>query len=195
MLLAISITSIIGVAIASMMAAATNSLVSRDDGRSTAIRLATTQVRLGAYIAPSKCILEKSNTHLVLWLEDSRDSNTAHVSEVRWIIHDDSTNTLSVLFVDFPNEWTQEMIDAADTECTPSTDYLTLLNSLQASELIDTIVLVDSMESCSFWINNQNPTDATNVTIRFSLESEFGQTNDAIVDETIRIHEPPSEQQ
>ncbi|MDE1038661.1 MAG: prepilin-type N-terminal cleavage/methylation domain-containing protein, partial [Phycisphaerales bacterium] len=71
MIIAIGITAVIGAAIASMMAAATNSLTSKDDGRQSAIRLATTQVRLGAYIAPSRCIVDKSNTHVTLWLEDS----------------------------------------------------------------------------------------------------------------------------
>ena len=52
MTIAIGITAIIGVAIAAMMAAASNSLSSKDDGRQSAIRLATTQVRLAAYIAP-----------------------------------------------------------------------------------------------------------------------------------------------
>ena len=195
MLLAIGITSLIGVAIASMIAAVSNSLTSKDDGRNTAIRLATTQVRLGAYIAPSKCILDKSSSHIVLWFEDSRESNTAHASEIRWIMYKDTINTLSVLFVDFPDEWSQEMIDSVDVECTSSTNYLSLLASLQSSNLIGSIPLVDLMESCVFWINDQNPTEATQVTIRFSLESEFGETNDAIVDETIRIHQSPSEQQ
>ena len=72
MTIAIGITSIIGAAIAAMMAAASNSLSSKDDGRQSAIRLATTQVRLAAYIAPSRCILEKNSSQLTLWLEDSR---------------------------------------------------------------------------------------------------------------------------
>ena len=82
MTLAIGITAIIGAAIASMMAAAANSLTSKDDGRQSAIRVATTQIRLGAYIAPSRCILDKNNTTITLWLEDSTEGKTVHASEI-----------------------------------------------------------------------------------------------------------------
>jgi type II secretory pathway pseudopilin PulG len=195
MLLAIGITSIIGAAIASMMAAASNSLSSKDDGRQSAIRLATTQVRLGAYIAPSRCILDKSNTHLTLWLEDSRENNTVHASEIRWLSFDENKKILAVDFVDFPDDWSQSMIDSADVACTPSTNYEALLAGLRADDIIESVPLIDLVESCNFWTNNNDPLSATHVCVRFAFSSEFGITNGSIIDETIRIHQPPSEQQ
>ena len=154
-----------------------------------------TQIRLGAYIAPSLCILDKGNSHLTLWTDDTRESETVHASEIRWVRYDESTNLLNVLFVNFPDEWSQSMIDAADIECTSATNYESLLTGLQNDKLIDSISLVDAMASCSFWINNSNPLSATRICIRFSFDSSFGETNDSLVDETIRIHRPPSEQQ
>jgi type II secretory pathway pseudopilin PulG len=194
MLLAISITSIIGAAIASMMAAATTSLTSKSDGRQSAIRLAITQVRLGAYIAPSHCILDKGNTFITLWNEDSRESDTVHASEIRWIRFDSEEQILNVQFVDFPEEWSQSMIDAADVECNSLTNYETLFNGLQSDNVIASIALVDTMQSCAFWINKTNPIESTRVCIRFSFDSSFGETNDAMIDESIRIHQAPSEQ-
>ena len=195
MLLAISITSVIGAAIASMMAAATTSLTSKNDGRQSAIRLATTQVRLGAYIAPSLCILDKGNSFLTLWNEDSSESDTVHSSEIRWIRFDSDDKTLHVQFVNFPEDWSQSMIDAADVECNSLTNYETLFDGLQSDNLIASISLVDAMESCAFWIDTAEPTEATRVCIRFSFTSLFGETNDAMIDESIRIHHLPSEQQ
>lgn len=192
-LLAISITSVIGVAISSLMAATTNSLSSRDDGRSSAVRLATTRIRLGAYIAPSLCVLDKSTDQIVLWFEDSRESSTVHASEIRWITFDDEDNILSVQFVDFPDNWTQAMVDAADIECTSLTDYGSLLSSFKSSDHVTAVPLVDSMNSCNFWINQLNPLDATRVSIRFSLASEFGVMKDSIIDESIRLHTTPIE--
>lgn len=192
-LLAISITSVIGVAVSSLMAAATNSLSSRDDGRSSAIRLATTKIRLGAYIAPSLCVLDKSTDQIVLWFDDSRQSSTVHASEIRWIEFDDEDKTLTVKFVDFPDSWTQEMVDAADTECTTLTDYASLLTSFESSDFVTTVPLVDSMNSCNFWINQVIPEEATRVSVRFSLVSDFGVTKDSIIDESIRLHVTPNE--
>ena len=193
MLLAITITSVIGVAVSSMMVSAANSLSSKDDGRSSAIRLATTKIRLGAYIAPSLCVLDKSTDQIVLWFDDSRESSTVHASEIRWIVFDDETKTLSVMFVDFPDSWTQAMVDAADIECTTLTNYDSLLSMFYSSDLITTVPLVDSMETCSYWINQINPLEATRVCIRFSLVSDFGVTKDSIIDESIRLHFPPIE--
>lgn len=195
MTLAIGITSVIGAAIAAMMAASANSLSAKDDGRQSAIRVATTQVRLGAYIAPSRCIVNKSNDQITLWFEDTDDSKTVHASEVRWIQFDEESNILAVKFIDFPTHWTQSSIDDANIECSSLTDYDLLLTSFESSNLIDSIPLVDSIQSCQFWINTPNHLDATQVSVRFSLESNLGTTIDSIIDETIRLHQLPSEEQ
>lgn len=192
-LLAISITSVIGIAISSLMAATTNSLSSKDDGRSSAIRLATTQIRLGAYIAPSMCVLDKGTDQIVLWFEDTRESSTVHASEVRWIMFDDEDKTLSVKFVDFPESWTQAMVDSADLECSTLTNYGSLLSDFESSNHITTVPLVDSMNTCNFWINQVDPLEATRVSVRFSLVSDLGVTKDSIIDESIRLHVTPME--
>ena len=194
MILAIGITAIVGAAIASMMAAVSNGLTSRDDGRRTAVQLATTQVRIAAYIAPARCILNGSNNSLVIWLNDNRESGTVHASEVRWLMFDESIKSFVVKFVAFPETWSQSMIDAADTECTQSTEYGSLLANLESAELISELVLVDGMEDCSIWIDDLDPLAAIRACIRFSLSTNFGPSSDAIIDESIRQHLPPQEQ-
>ncbi len=195
MILAIGITATIGAAIASMMAAVSNGLTSRDDGRRTAVQLATTQVRLSAYIAPARCLLDKSDTAFAIWLNDARESGTVHATEIRWLTYDESNNAFVVKFVDFPDEWSQSMIDAADTECNGLTNYNSLLATLESSSLISEFDLVDSMESCSIWTDNLEPLSAKRICLRFSLNTSFGPSSDALVDESIRQHLPPQEQQ
>ena len=195
MILAIGITVTIGAAIASMMAAVSNGLTSRDDGRRTAIQLATTQVRLAAYIAPSRCILNKSETAITIWFDDSRESSTVHASEIRWLQFDNLKKTFIVKFVDFPDEWSQSMIDAADIECNELTNYALLLASLESSQLIKEFNLIDGMETCSVWTDDDTHLAAIRICVRFSLRTQFGGTSDAIIDESIRQHLPPQEQQ
>ena len=151
------------------------------------------KIRLGAYIAPSLCVLDKSNDQITLWFEDSRTSKTVHTSEVRWIIFDGETKTLSVKFVDFPNSWSQSMVDDADFECNSFTDYESILSTFESSQYITTVPLIESIETCNFWINQTNPIEATRVSIRFSLVSEFGVTKDSLIDESIRLHVIPIE--
>ena len=87
------------------------------------------------------------------------------------------------------------MIDTADIECNGMTDYNILLETFSSGELIETITLEDSIHACNFWVNTTNPIDATQISVRFSLKSTFGQTKDSIIDETIRLHRAPLEQQ
>ena len=195
MILAIGITATIGAAIASMMAAVSNGLTSRDDGRRTAVQLATSQVRLSAYIAPARCLLSKDETAFAIWLNDDRESNTVHASEIRWLSFDASSSLFTVKFVDFPDNWSQSMIDAADTECDEMTNYDTLLATLDTSGLINEFNLIDGMETCSIWTDDLDPQTAIRICIRFSLTTNFGPSSDAIVDESIRQHLPPQEQQ
>ena len=195
MILAIGITATIGAAIATMMAAVSNGLTSRDDGRRTAIQLATTQVRLSAYIAPARCFLDHTDTAFTIWLDDTRESSTVHVSEIRWLAFNVSNKSFTVKFVDFPDEWTQSMIDAADSECNQSTNYDALLASLELSGHINEFTLIDTMETCSIWTDELDPQTAIRICVRFSLSTSFGPSSDALVDESIRQHLPPQEQQ
>ncbi|MBC8202594.1 MAG: prepilin-type N-terminal cleavage/methylation domain-containing protein [Planctomycetes bacterium] len=195
MILAIGITAIIGAAIASMMAAVSNGLTSRDDGRRTAVQLATTQVRLSAYIAPARCLLDKGDTTLTIWLDDARESGTVHASEIRWLTFDAPNKAFIVKFIDFPDNWSQSMIDAADTECDESTNYNEMLTTFESSDLVSEFALVDAMETCSIWINEIDPISATRICVRFSLSTNFGPSSEALVDESIRQHLPPQEQQ
>lgn len=195
MILALSITAVISLAIATMMAAVSTGVNAKDDGRQTAIRIATTKSRLAAYIAPSRCIIDKGIDSVTLWLEDSRESNTIHASEVRWIQFDESTQELQVKFVDFPESWPQSLIDSTDLELSKSSDFDSVLNSFELSNLIDSIPIVDSIGSCLFWSNDTDPFEATQISMRFSLTSTMGETEQALIDETIRLHQGPMEQQ
>ena len=195
MILAIGITATIGAAIASMMAAVSNGLTSRDNGRRTAVQLATTQIRLAAYIAPARCMLSKSDDAFVIWLDDSRESGTVHASEIRWLSYNDSNDTFVVKFVDFPEGWSELMLETADIECDRSTNYESLLATLESSQLIGEFDLVDGMQSCSIWTDDPDSLSAIRVSILFTLATNFGPSSNAIVDESIRQHLPPQEQQ
>ena len=192
-ILALSITAVISLAIATMMAAVSAGINAKDDGRQTAIRIATTKTRIAAYVAPSRCIIDKGTTFVTLWLEDKRESNTIHASEIRWIQFDESTQELQVKFVDFPESWSQSLIDSADLELSKSSNFASILSDFELSNLINSISIVDSMQSCSIWANDSDPFEATQISMRFSLKSTMGETGQALIDETIRLHQGPLE--
>lgn len=195
MILALSIIAVISLAIATMMAAVSTGVNAKDDGRQTAIRIATTKSRIAAYVAPSRCIVNKGFDFVTLWLEDTRESNTIHASEVRWIQFDETTQELQVKFIDFPDSWSQSLIDSSDIELSKTSDFDSVLRNFELSNLIDSISIVDSMQSCLIWVNDSDPFEATQISMRFSLTSTLGETEQALIDETIRLHQGPVEQQ
>ena len=77
------------------------------------------------------------------------------------------THSSLLSLFDFPEEWSQAMIDDYNIECISNTDYETLLSSFEAIDLVETIPLVDAINACKFWINATDPFDATRISVRF----------------------------
>ena len=74
LLIATVITSMIGLAIASMMAAVSNGVTVRRDSRTHVLRGHAAHTRLGAYVTDSNCVLDHADDVLTIWLDDSRAS-------------------------------------------------------------------------------------------------------------------------
>jgi hypothetical protein len=70
-----------------------------------------------------------------------------------------------------------------------------LLATLESSQLINAFNLIDAMDTCAIWTDDSNHQAAIRICIRFSLQTRFGGTSDALIDESIRQHLPPQEQQ
>jgi type II secretory pathway pseudopilin PulG len=119
LMIALSVTALIGLATVGMLQAVTNGVDTRRDQRSTIIRANAAQHRLAAYINPSRCILELQGSNLALWFDDSRKSETVHISEVRWLRYHAAQGTITVHYLTFPNNMT-ELERAADDQYYPA---------------------------------------------------------------------------
>ena len=85
LIIALSITSVIGLSIVTLMGAVTSGITSKEDGRQSSIRFSTLKTKMSAYISPARCVLATTQDSATLWMNDSRVSNTVHATEVRWI--------------------------------------------------------------------------------------------------------------
>jgi len=131
LLLAISITCLITLGIASMLAAVAQGTEYDKFQRETIVRSQALNVRLGSYVTPSLCILDNTNESLVLWLNDNREGETVHATELRWIDYNAATDTVRLHLVDFPEEWSQSERDENDAELEKTTDWWTVLSDYQ----------------------------------------------------------------
>lgn len=190
LMLALTITVMISGAIASMMAAIAAGVETRHDVRATMVRAAVATGRLGAYVASSRCALATSETDLVLWLRDSRESGTVHASEIRWILYDPDSGQYNVLFVKFPDDWSEIQRNLADREYASNSDWNAVLNQYDDLGYISMSCLVDELASVAVSIDQVNPLDARVVSFALSFAAESGPQL-VRVTESIRLHEPP----
>jgi prepilin-type N-terminal cleavage/methylation domain-containing protein len=160
LMLALSITAMVSTAIAGMLNAMTTGVVTRRDSRGVMVRATTAQTRLGAYITPARSVLASNGGNVVLWYEDSRESDTVHASEVRWIRFDAATQGIDVLYVAFPDAWTDIACDLADKEHAANSNWDAVLAGYQAMNLVASMRVVDGLSDAAVTLNDVDALEA-----------------------------------
>ncbi len=193
LLIALSVSSVIGLSVVTLMGAVTSGITSKEDGRQSSIRLSTLKTRLSAYVSPARCVLASTPTTFTLWMNDQRESNTVHASEVRWVAFNPDKELIEVSFVSFPSNWDEETTTRNDIECDDSTDFNQLRNTFDAMGFVTSITAADQIKECQLWFNKDNPIETTMISFEFKLSSTLGETKALVVDEVIRQHLQPIE--
>ena len=191
-ILAISITAMVGAGIATMMAVLGSDASMQYDLRSVLVRSSAAQSRLSAYIAPARCLLEADAGALVLWFDDSRESDTIHASELRWITHDPITRRVNVEFVSFPASWSQSARALTDTEYGLSTNWNVVRNEFDARDLLVSAPLIDDVETIAFQPNDAPLIDAQVVETEIAMATSADSIQVTLT-ESIRMHHPPTQ--
>ena len=192
--LAMTITAMVGGAISTMMAAVSDELASNQGTRSSLIRAGLAQSRLSSYIARSHCVLDLEDTSVTLWLEDSRDGNTVHASEIRWITLNEDTMILESHFVCFPDNWSEAAKLQADTEYTTASNinWNMVLKSFQDRGLSCSLPLVEGIISMEFAGNGSSSLDTTLIETTMSM-AVMNQIENMNTAESIRVHQIPED--
>lgn len=191
LMLALVVTVMIAGAIASMLAAVRTGVVERRDARDALVAGHAAASRLGAYLAPSRCLLAAGEDELVLWLHDDRADGNVHASEIRWLAWDARTASIVVQWVDFPDEWTQSRIDLADRRYAADADWTAVRRWWADRGLLATLPLVDGLSSASFAIGEETATNARLVVCDLAFPN--GPADVALpLSLVIRQHRPPS---
>ena len=189
LILALIITAFVAAAISGMLGAVTSGVTMRRDNRSLMLRAHAAQTRLGAYISSARCLLDADDTSFVVWLSDSRQSGTVHASEIRWIQFDAAAGTFDVLYVKFPQAWSQAAKDLMDEEFSSSADWDAVLASYENQGLIAQLALVDELNSASVIIRTAVG-NARHVEFDLGFDVD-DQTQIVRVASTIRLHQQP----
>lgn len=188
--LALSITAMVGAAICGMMHAVTTGVSTRKDSRSLMIRSNAAQLRLAAYIMPARCLLAADQTHLVLWLEDSRQSDTVHATEIRWISFDAASKSLILKYVKFPDSWSQTAKDLADKESSKDADWAALLSYYESLGRTATMPLVDGLASAAIRTDQAQAQSSRRAMFDLDVAVEDGSWSIEVA-AAVRVLQPP----
>ncbi|MHC4080538.1 MAG: PulJ/GspJ family protein [Planctomycetota bacterium] len=190
-ILAMAVTALVALAITGMLTSVAMGQRLRRDNRAFVIRTHALKSRLSAYIAPCRSFLTCNGTDLILWFDDSRESDSVHASEIRWLTFDATEGKLAVHYVSFPEGWTDVAKALEDQEYPYDADWSTVYSSYDAKDLIASYTLLDGLASVSVTTDEADPLDSRQVFYDFGFETD-GEALPQTVSATIFRHLPPT---
>lgn len=190
LLLATSITVMVGAAIVAMLGAVNAGVGSRRDTRSVMVRAGAARARLVAYVAPARCVLAVNGATLTLWLDDTRTSDTVHATEIRWLRLDPTAKTLKVYFVKFPSTWSNTARDLEDLEYPATTDWDNVLNDYKQRGFLAQVPLMDGITSVSIITDQTTVLKARHISLECGFTTEE-RTMPVSIPATITAHHTP----
>ncbi len=191
LLLSLTITLVIGMAMTGVISAVVSGVDVRRDNRAHIVRAYAAQSRLLSYIAPSRCFLATNHDLVVLWFNDSRESQTVHGTEVRWLEYDAGAQTIVAHYVKFPDEWSAVNKWLTDAEHPVNSDWRAVLEFYQSAGCVESVVLVDGISVMRVLADNNRPVNARSAVIRLDFANE-GNTMTIKINGTLRERIPPS---
>ncbi len=146
LLIAVTITSVIGVAMAALMTSAARAMSASTGARSGLQRAHAAYTRLRAYTEPALCLLQHdAYGNFAIWLSDSVPGEKVNLTEFRVFWFDVAGETLTVERVALPDSWTQEMKDEYDIQLSPNSDFISLMLDERSRGYTSGMALADGM--------------------------------------------------
>ncbi len=171
LLLALSITALVGASIAAMLTAVSYGTSSEKDLRTLVVKHKTTDARQSAAIRSSKMVLDQGADFMVLWTADLNGSGLPNLLEIRRIEYDSGTNELKSHETDFPDSWSQATIDAANAEYQLTDDFGAITSALTSSSLFPSSLWATDVTDWTVTLDNADPQRASLVSYRVTLQT------------------------
>lgn len=174
LLIALTITSLIGLAMATTLVASARSIQSASEARSALQRFHALRERIRNYTNPALAVLASDDEQgFALWLHDEAENNEVNLSELRVIWYESDSQRVTLERVEFPEEWTDEQVELADTVLLDGADPFLAMESQRLLDLTTTLVLADGIASTRLFFDDQISA-RDSVRPRVEVEIEMG---------------------
>lgn len=192
LLVALAITVVTGMAIASVTTAVARGIDTVGTVRSALQRAHASHVRLRAYTDPGLCLLAyEQNTGFALWLEDSRANGRVNLTEFRVFWIDAQSGLLTVERVDFPDGWTDDEYALFDTTLTSVDDPFQIMRTQRSLGYTVIETIADEIASLSMAFTPESIRDAERVRLMLGLRLDGAQTEDILIALALPNHAKP----
>jgi hypothetical protein len=180
LLLGLAITALIGLGIMTVLFAVTRGTATQNDARGLVVKEKVVGGRVGAALRGSKMVLASGTDYVILWSADMRDPGPPSLSQLRRLERDSSGRLWSYA-ASFPADWTQDQIDAADTEYPFDSDFNAVTTALK-TQMFGTqsafpgALWGTAISAFSVTPNKANPQAATMMSYRVTILPGSGST-------------------
>lgn len=150
LLLAISITVMLGAAVASVLTAASRGMTASRNSQSALQRAHALQSRMRAYSDPALCLLDyRQDEGMSMWLEDPDASGDISLGEVRVFWFDGEAQAVTVERAEFPADFDEATRALYDIPLSPEADFFAEMEALRALGYTRTETLADGVGAAS----------------------------------------------
>jgi hypothetical protein len=147
LMLAMAITGMVGVGIASMLTMVATGARGNRDGRSAVLRTHAAGVRLRAYMDPALCVLQHDPARgLVVWLSDTTGDGVVNLTEMRVIWWDEASREVSVERVALPEAWSPILKQTYDAPLPAGSDFFAVMIDQRLAGFTEALRVVDGLE-------------------------------------------------
>ncbi|MCB9838499.1 MAG: type II secretion system protein [Phycisphaeraceae bacterium] len=170
LMLALSVTVMVGVGVASMLAMISASTRDAREARSLLLRAHAGQIRMRSYLDSALRLLQYDpDQGLAIWLHDQRTEGQVNLSELRVFWYDDVAQTLSVEWVNFPESWTELQVQTFDVTVPDGSDYFAVMEAQRAGGMTASLDLIEDVTWFDLDFDDETITDATRVVMKLEL--------------------------
>lgn len=183
LLIALAITAMVALGVASMIGMISSSTMAQDSARSTLLRAHSIKVRLSSYFTPALNVLDIQHagesgplgkvqeTAVAIWLLDSKPIDNLHLSELRVLWHDPATGVLRLERVQFPEEWPELLKEDSDVVVPFGSDYFGVMKAQRGLGYTTFDVIGGGLTAMAIETNLAAPADSDRITISMSIEN------------------------
>lgn len=179
LLLSLTITAVVGVAIASMLVATSRATATSSDGRSLLVRHRIICARMNASVRQAIMVLDSGSTYVVLWRGDTDGSGAPNMTELQRI--ELASGSITSYRWSLPAGWSAAAKAAADTAYSLSSNFNTATNSLKSSTYCTSEVWTTGVTAWSIALDSSTAQNASLLSYRVTIQVPGFSTTDTVI--------------